>query len=111
MKLYGLKNCDTCKKALKALMATGRQVTFIDVRVDGINYKKLTKFYTLFQDSLVNTRSTTWRSLSLEERQRAPLELLMDNPTLMKRPVIECDELSTLGWNKDTEKTVLEKLL
>tara|TARA_B110000091_G_scaffold176035_1_gene190699 strand:- start:264 stop:599 length:336 start_codon:yes stop_codon:yes gene_type:complete len=110
MKLYGLKNCDTCKKALKALMATDLQVIFIDVRLDGIDYKKLTKFYTLFQDSLVNTRSATWRGLSLEERQRAPLELLMDNPTLMKRPVIECDEFSTLGWNKDTERTFLERL-
>ena len=104
MKLYGLKNCDTSKKAFKALTASGCQVTFVDVRADGIDYKKLTKFYTLFQDALVNMRSTTWRGLSLEERKRTPLELLVENPTLMKRPIIECDALCTLGWSKDIEK-------
>lgn len=99
--LYGLKNCDTCRKALKALQSAGHTVTYVDVRADGVGTDKLAEFHTAFGDALTNTRSTTWRGLSEAERQTPALDLLASHPTLMKRPVIEGASAPTLGWGKD----------
>jgi len=101
MHLYGLKNCDTCRKALKTLAASGHDVTFVDVRADGVSADDLARFYAEFGDALVNTRSTTWRGLSETERAGNALDLLAANPTLMKRPVIDTGTDLTLGWTKE----------
>ncbi len=101
--LYGLKNCDTCKKALKSLTAAGHEVTYVDVRADGVSVAKLTEFQGIFGDALTNTRSTTWRGLNEEQRARPALELLAENPTLMKRPVIVTSNDLFLGWGKDVQ--------
>ncbi len=102
MKFYGLKTCDTCRKALKSLAAAGRDVTYIDVRDDGVPAADLLRFYEAFGDRLINTRSTTWRDLSDAERTQPPLDLLVTHPTLMKRPVIDDGQLY-LGWSRDVE--------
>lgn len=57
MKLYGLKNCDTCRKALKALP----DVELVDVRADGVPEDVLARAYEQFGAAFLNTRSTTWR--------------------------------------------------
>ncbi len=103
MKLYGLKNCDTCRKALKSLEAAGHAVDYIDVRADGVTPNELQRFWDAFGDSLLNTRSTTWRGLGETERAKDPLTLLVDHPTLMKRPVIDQDGSLSLGWTKDVQ--------
>ena len=103
MVLYGLKNCDTCRKALKSL----RDVTFVDVRTEGVPVGVLKSAFERFDDALLNTRSTTWRGLSEEERARAPLDLLADHPTLMKRPLIVSGDAMYLGWGKDVQTALL----
>lgn len=107
MKLYGLKTCDTCRKALKSLTAAGHTVDFVDVRADGVSQQDLQRFYAEFADNLVNTRSTTWRGLDAAQRQTPPLTLLADHPTLMKRPVIDHAGNLTLGWAKDVQSKFL----
>ncbi len=102
MTLYGLKNCDTCRKALKALDG----VTFVDVRADGVPADVLARAHAQFGAALLNSRSTTWRQLDDAERARDPLELLADHPTLMKRPLIVVDEQMHLGWTKATQDAV-----
>ncbi len=102
MKLYGLKNCDTCRKALKAL----ENVAFVDVRADGVPPEVMARAFDEFGDALLNSRSTTWRSLDADERARAPLELLADHPTLMKRPLIEAGDALYLGWTKDVQEAL-----
>ena len=99
MKLYGLKNCDTCRKALKNL----ENAEFVDVRADGVPREVLEKAYAQFGGALVNTRSTTWRGLSEEEQQDEPISLLLAHPTLMKRPLIEAEGVLYLGWGKDVQ--------
>ncbi|MEM6407088.1 MAG: ArsC/Spx/MgsR family protein [Pseudomonadota bacterium] len=106
MKLYGIKACDTCRKALKSLEASGKAVEFVDVREAPLGKDDLRRFAEKFGDSLTNTRSTTWRGLSEAERARPQVELLAENPTLMKRPVIEADQLY-LGWKKDVQDALL----
>ncbi|MGO4916535.1 arsenate reductase family protein [Pseudogemmobacter sp. W21_MBD1_M6] len=104
MRFYGLKTCDTCRKALKSL---GNGVTVIDVRADGVAQDDLARFYATFGDKLVNRASATWRGLSDSERDQAPLALLAAHPTLMKRPVIEADGRLYLGWGKDVQAALL----
>ncbi|CUJ90002.1 putative reductase [Ruegeria denitrificans] len=99
MRLYGLKNCDTCRKALKSLL----DVEFVDVRADGVPQVVLTQALERFGEALLNTRSTTWRGMDDAQRARPPLELLTDHPTLMKRPLIEQDGTLYLGWTAETK--------
>lgn len=100
MHLYGLKACDTCRKALKTL----EDVTFVDVRADGMPDDVLTAALQEFGDALVNTRSTTWRGLSEAERAGAPLDLLKAHPTLMKRPlIVDAGGKMHLGWTAATQ--------
>jgi len=102
MQIYGLKNCDTCRKAMKALPAA----TLVDVRVDGIPEEVLVAAHQQFGAALLNTRSTTWRGLSEEERQGDPLTLIKAHPALMKRPLIAVDKTLFLYWNSEIEKSV-----
>jgi len=68
MKLYGLKNCDTCRKALKALPGA----ELVDVRADGVPEAVLQRALDRFGEALVNTRSTTWRGLDEATRTAEP---------------------------------------
>lgn len=98
MRLFGLKNCDTCRKALKALP----NAQLVDVRADGMPAETLAQAFEQFGEKLLNTRSTTWRGLGESERALPPLELLAAHPTLMKRPLIEADGTLYLGWTDAT---------
>lgn len=99
MQLYGLKNCDTCRKAIKAVP----NATFVDVRAEGVPTDVLAAAYEIFGASLVNTRSTTWRGLDETTRQTAPLDLLQAHPALMKRPLIVDGDKMYLGFAKDVQ--------
>jgi len=103
MILYGLKTCDTCRKVLKSLP----DARFVDVRAEGIPEDVLKSAYEVLGDTLLNTRSTTWRGLDEATRARPPLELLALHPTLMKRPLIEDDGRFHLGWGKDVQAQLL----
>ncbi|MEL7128374.1 MAG: ArsC/Spx/MgsR family protein [Pseudomonadota bacterium] len=95
--LYGLKNCDTCKKALKAL--AGENVTFVDIRAEAdLAAKVPVWFAALGADALLNKRSTTWRNLDEAARTGDPEALLIANPTLIKRPIIEDGQAISVGW-------------
>lgn len=105
MKLYGLKNCDTCRRALKALKAAGHEVELVDVRDGGISPEELERLFMVFGQDLMNRRSTTWRKLSEAQRGGKPVALMLEHPSLMKRPVIKEDGgLLTLGWGADEQK-------
>ena len=102
--LYGLKNCDTCKKALKALEAAGESVSFIDIRAEADLEVSLPAWLDAAgAETLVNKRSTTWRNLSDAERETPFAALLLAHPTLIKRPVIETGSATYVGWTKDVQ--------
>lgn len=111
LKLYGLKNCDTCRKALKELGSASVTVVFHDIREDGPDEKQLARWLAIIgRDRLLNTRSTTWRSLNEAERlvetDAMIIALLKKHPALIKRPVIETATGVSCGWGK----AELEKL-
>lgn len=100
MRFFGLKSCDTCRKALKAL--ADKDVTVIDVRADGVDVQDQKAMIAAFGAGVLNTRSTTWRGLSEAERAQDPAVLLAAHPTLMKRPVIDIDGVWYQGWTPAT---------
>lgn len=102
MKIYGIKNCDTCRKAMKVLGAE-----LHDVREKPLAIEDLERFYEEFGVSLVNTRSTTWRGLDEAARNENHITLLRQHPTVMKRPVIERGGELFLGWSKDVQAQLL----
>lgn len=108
MKIYHLKTCDTCRKAIKALGAAGHEPELHDVRADGMDAATLeTLEAALGFAVMVNKKSTTWRGLSDDVKaglsRETALQLLQENPTLLKRPVIENKGAYTIGWTKDVQ--------
>ena len=106
--LYGLKNCDTCRKAMRELDSTGHDVVLVDIRAEADLKTKVPQWLkALGPDELVNKRSTTWRSLSTHEKSQVEQgkaeALLIGNPTLIKRPVIETGANVYVGWTKDVQ--------
>ncbi len=107
MRFFGLKSCDSCRKAVRELNESGYNPQIIDVRTHMVGPDDLVQFWDEFGDDLMNRRSTTWRNLSNEDRQRPPLQLLTSHPTLMKRPVVELDGQLFLGLGLKTRTALL----
>jgi arsenate reductase-like glutaredoxin family protein len=94
IEIWGLKTCDTCKKALKALPGA----VLRDVRADPLDTDEIADLLARFGDKAVNRASTTWRGLGEDERATDPAALLAAHPALMKRPVIRTGDAVHLGW-------------
>lgn len=107
MKFYGLKSCDTCRRAQKEIIASGQSLEVIDVRADGLSEDVIATIIAQFGDAAINRASTTWRGLSDAEKEADPAALLAAHPTLMKRPVIEKNGDWSIGWKPDVAKLVL----
>ena len=101
IKMYGIKNCDTIKKAQKFLQVQGVAFEFVDFRESPINEKTLQRFVdAVGWDKLINKRSTTYRNLSDAEKQNISLELTLKNPTLIKRPVLVVGDDIEVGFSE-----------
>jgi Spx/MgsR family transcriptional regulator len=99
MKIFGIKNCDKIKKTILWCASNGRMCEFHDYRVDGIDTALVDSFLSQFSmEDLVNKRSTTWRKLSDKEKSRLTNELIITNPTLLKRPIVEIDGQFNIGY-------------
>lgn len=94
LEIWGLKTCDTCRKATAALPGA----TFRDIRQQPLSGAEIAALLEEFGDAAINRASTTWRGLSEEQRSLAPAILLAAHPALMKRPVIRAGEVWHLGW-------------
>jgi len=106
MIVYGIKTCDTVRKAMKALEAAGHAPVLRDVRTEPLSAAEIAEFSAAFGEKLINRSSTTWRGLDEAERARPMAELLAQHPTLMKRPVIRGRSL-TLGWDRAAQDAQL----
>lgn len=111
--LYGIKNCDTVRKAMKWLEANHIEFTFHDFRSDGLSETKINSWLAeLGNDTVVNKRSTTWKTLS--EEQKAQLmhadaaPILAEHPTLIKRPVLEYSKRVSVGFKDDMYQSIIK---
>ena len=105
IKMYGIKNCDTMKKAMAFLDAQGTAYEFID-------YKKADVAATHLPDwsaragwqKLLNTRGLMWKKLSEEQRtdvdEQKALALMAETPSLIKRPVLDTGKTLLVGFDE-----------
>jgi arsenate reductase len=104
--LYGIKNCDTCKKALKWLEQNGIACRMHDYRSDGLTQELLENFIDqLGWDKILNRSSTSWRQLTEDQRADPDREkacrLMLAAPTLIKRPILDTGTGLILGFKAD----------
>ena len=104
--LYGIKNCDTIKKARKWLDDHSVSYAFHDFRKDGINKTLINHFLKQVDlETLLNKRGTTWRKLSDQEKElknkSAAVELMLNNPAIIKRPVLKINESYNVGFSDE----------
>ena len=100
--IYGIPSCDTCRKARKWLTEHSKEHRFHDIRADGLDIQMLNRWArTLEWQKLLNSRSPTWRKIPEVDRagmtKNRAMALMLEKPTLIKRPVLECEEFVAVG--------------
>ena len=104
--LYGIKNCDTCRKASAWLTAHDHPHRLHDLRTDGVDAAQVKSWADrLGWESLLNRKSTTWRGLADADKSGIDhdkaLALMLTHPTLIKRPVLSTGVKLVLGFSAD----------
>ena len=113
IKLYGIPNCNTVKKALAFLKKLNTTIEFHDYKKKGISKEKLREWISVLPvNLLLNKKSTTWRLLSEKmqreaESEEGALQLMQEYPNLIKRPVAEISGTVLLGFNEVAYKAAL----
>ena len=103
VKIYGIKNCDTVKKALKYLANKDIHYQYIDLRIDSISKKEFHDMeVSVGLEILINKRSTTFRSLTDHEKNNINYDLVISFPTLIKRPVLVQGKKIMVGYSEKT---------
>ena len=105
--LYGIKNCDSIKKARKWLEKNAIDYIFHDYRADGLSHQQLAHFeQALGWQALLNKRGTTWRKLddavkdSIE--QQSAIELMLEQPAMIKRPLLDNNGTLMLAFSEQS---------
>ncbi|MGB5306044.1 MAG: ArsC family reductase [Gammaproteobacteria bacterium] len=109
--LYGIKNCDTVKKARRWLDDQAIAYRFHDIRADGLARERLQLWIReLGWENLLNRRSTTWRKLP--ETTRADIDratatrLMLEQPTIIRRPILDNGGKLYLGFDSNSYRTI-----
>jgi Spx/MgsR family transcriptional regulator len=106
IEIYGLRNCDTCRRARSWLEAQGIVHRFNDIRQAGLSREEIAKWAAeAGWERLLNRRGMTWRALPEDQkndldRDRA-VDLMAGNPALVKRPVWLVGDTVLVGFNED----------
>jgi arsenate reductase len=106
IKMYGIPNCNTIKKAKDALTAQGVDFEFHNYKKEGIDAATLELWCSqVGWKTLLNQRGTTWRKLSAEDKadinQSKAIELMSVYPSMIKRPVLDTDNQIIVGFDAD----------
>ncbi len=112
MVLYGISNCDTVRKARKFLQQKQVDFQFIDFRKDGLSIETVQAWLKQQPiEKIVNKRSTGWKQLSDEQKQQLmateQLQLLVEIPTLIKRPVLQTESKVLFGFDAAEYETCI----
>ena len=112
--VFGIKSCDTCKRALKFLREHDIEHRFHDVRENGLDIQMLERWSDLIDwDRLVNRQSLTWRKIPEADRANLNRErafaTMIDQPTLLKRPVFEDENFFAIGFSEKRFEDFLKR--
>lgn len=113
--VYGIKSCDTCRNARKFLANKDIEHRFHDLRDDGLDIQMLERWVErIGWEKLLNKRSLTWRKIPEVDRvgmtKNRAFALMLDQPTLMKRPVLESPRFIAVGFSEKRFSAFLEKM-
>lgn len=106
IKIYGIKNCDTVKKAVSWLKDNDVAYHFHDYKKEGVDVAQLTKFVHKFGwEKVLNRKGTTWRKLSDEEKESvvdeaSAMKVMMGNTSMIKRPLVDLGGDQLLGFDE-----------
>jgi arsenate reductase len=103
--VFGIKSCDTCRRAKKYLDEHNIEFRFHDLRDDGLDIQMLERWtQRIGWARLLNKQSLTWRKIPEVDRNdmthNKALAAMIDNPTLVKRPVLESDKFIAVGFSE-----------
>jgi Spx/MgsR family transcriptional regulator len=109
--LYGIKNCDTIKKARRWLEQNKVEYRFHDVRTDGISRPEIQDWLkTLDWETLLNRRGSSWRKLPESVRDNisksGAIDLMLENPAIIKRPVLAHNNTLCLGFSAHSYQSI-----
>jgi len=109
--LYGISNCDSVRKARKWLAAHQIEYQFHDVRKDGLDSTQLKNWEReTGWETLLNRRGTTWRKLDENTKasinKNSAIQLMLQEPTLIKRPILYHKNNITVGFNESTYNSI-----
>ncbi len=101
--IYGIKNCDTMKKAMRWLDEHGIDYRFHDYRKQGVDSEQLIAWEKEFGwETLLNRRGMVWRKLPKAARdginRETALQIMQDNPAIIKRPLLDLGDQRVLGF-------------
>ena len=101
--IYGIRNCDTMKRAFTWLKEHDVAHEFHDYKKSGIDVSTLKSWSKRTgYETLLNTRGTTWRKLSDRDRadmnEQKAIKLMSENPSLIKRPVLASGKSLLVGF-------------
>jgi len=104
--IYGIKNCDTMKRAMRWLEERDVEYRFHDYRKDGLDEKQLEAWEReLGWEQLLNRRGMLWRKLPQHVRdnidRNSAMQLMRDNPGIIKRPLLDLGDQRVLGFSPD----------
>ena len=113
IRLYGIKNCDTVKKARKWLDEQAISYQFHDLRADGLTSEMIESWIkSVGWETVLNKRGTTWRKLAPDIQQQVTektvTELLLEHPAMIKRPVLDIDGNITIGFKADNYTMIFD---
>lgn len=104
--MYGIRNCDTVKRARAWLDARGREYAFHDYKAEGIDPARLRQWCAeLGWETLLNRSGTTFRKLPDAQKQDLDLDkavaLMTQQPSMIKRPVVDTGTLRIVGFDAE----------
>jgi len=110
VRLYGIKNCDSVKKAVKFLKENDIAYEFVDFKKTPVDCDTVTPWLEQVEmKKLFNTRGTTYRTLKLKElnlEDADKLQWLCKENLLIKRPVLDVDGKITVAFDLEIYKTL-----
>ena len=112
--VYGIKSCDTCRRAKKYLEDRNIEFRFHDLREDGLDIQMLERWSARIDwERLLNRKSLTWRNIPEADRRNMTRDgafaAMLDRPTLVKRPVFESRAFFAVGFSEKRFTDFLEK--
>lgn len=100
--MYGIHNCDNVRKAKKYLEMHAFDFEFVDFRKNPVNNEALQAIIDIAGlDKIVNKRSTTYRNLNNTDKKEINIEVLLSNPTLIKRPLLVKGSEILVGFSEE----------